>query len=119
MQQSMRLDNSFTYPRKLARAFVYAAMGFDKIGQALTFRLCPSCIPQDPGPFTSGLGVYHVGVSGAEYHDTEWLGLHLLRVGPKAKSRLGVFHSAVETPPSHDDSKNGRQINIHRYAAVG
>ena len=33
--KSMRLVNSSAYPRKHARAFVYAALGFDKIGQAL------------------------------------------------------------------------------------
>jgi hypothetical protein len=29
------LGDSSAYPRKHARAFVYAALGFDKIGQAL------------------------------------------------------------------------------------
>jgi hypothetical protein len=68
----MRLDNSSSYQRKLARAFVYSAMGFDKINQVLTFGLCPSCISQNSGPFASGFVVNNLGIGRAEYHDSEW-----------------------------------------------
>jgi hypothetical protein len=104
---------------KLARAFVQAAIGFDEIGRALTWWLCPSCIPQDAGPFASGFGVHNLGISGAENHHAEWLGLHLRCVVLQAKSRPSIFHGAVEALPSPHKCEYRFQINVHGIAAIG
>ncbi len=73
---------------------------FDKIRHALTPGLCASCIPQDAGPFAASLGIHDLRIRCAEDHDTEWLGLHLRRVGPKTKGRPGFLLRATEKPPS-------------------
>jgi hypothetical protein len=106
VEMSMHLGNSTRYPRELARAFVQAAIGFDKIGQTLSRRLCTSGIPQYPRPFAAGLGVCDPRIGRAEDNDAEWLRFHLRCVVRKAKSRLGILERAIEALPSHDDSEN-------------
>jgi hypothetical protein len=90
------------------RTLVEAAIRFNKIGQALTSWPCPSCIPQHPGPFASGLVVNNLGIGRAENHYSERLGLHLRQIKSKAKGRSGPIHRTVELPPAHDDAEDGR-----------
>jgi hypothetical protein len=111
-------SKSSSYSRKLAGAFVQAAIGFDKIGQALTRRLCTSGIPQDAGPLASGFGVSDIRIGSAEDHNCERLRLHPRRIGAKAKGSPRLVQRTIKTPPAHDDVENGRQVNVSRIPVV-
>ena len=54
------------FPSEPSSTFVQPAIQFDKIGQALTRRLCPSRKPQHARPFAAGLGIRHLGTGRAE-----------------------------------------------------
>jgi hypothetical protein len=111
--------NSSGYSSEPPRALVEAAIRFDEIGQAPIGKLYFSGIPQYPRPFASGFGVHNLGISGAENHHAEWLGLHLRCVVLQAKSRPSIFHGAVEALPSPDKPEYRLQINVHGIAAIG
>jgi hypothetical protein len=101
-----------------ARTFIEAAFRLNKISQALIPGFCSSGVSQHARPFAAGLAVCDLEIGCAVDHDAEWFRLHLRCVVLKAKSRPRILHRAVEAPPSRDNLKNLREVNIHRVAAV-